>query len=260
MDHKEFDQLTKLAESGQADAKTLAKLEPYRAKRAVFLAAGLGQRLSPITINTPKPLVRVNGIRIIDTSIDACLKSGIDEIYIVTGHLAEEFKLLQHKYPMIKLIHNPNYDKANNISSAIVASHLFENAYVLEADLLVKNPNIIRKYHYHSDVLGIWKDESTDWCLVPDDKGFVAEETIGGTSCYQMVGIYYWSKEDAKKLQKDLKKTFEQVPGGRDLYWETIPNQLYQGKYKISIIPCTDSDVVEIDTFDELKQIDKTYI
>ena len=81
-----------------------------------------------------------------------------------------------------------------------------------------------------------------------------------GENCYQMVGIYYWSKEDAKKLQKDLKKTFEQVPGGRDLYWETIPNQLYQGKYKISIIPCTDSDVVEIDTFDELKQIDKTYI
>ena len=39
-------------------------LEPYRAKRAIFIAAGFGSRLVPITINTPKPLVRVNGKRI----------------------------------------------------------------------------------------------------------------------------------------------------------------------------------------------------
>ena len=42
-----------------------AALEPYRAKRAVFIAAGFGTRLVPITLNTPKPLVRVNGKRII---------------------------------------------------------------------------------------------------------------------------------------------------------------------------------------------------
>lgn len=78
-----------------------------KAKRAIFLAAGLGNRLRPITINTPKPLVRVNGVRIIETSIEACLKAGIQEIYIVTGYLADEFKILLQKYPMIKFIHNP---------------------------------------------------------------------------------------------------------------------------------------------------------
>ena len=54
-------------------------LEPYRAKRLIFLAAGLGDRLLPITINTPKPLVRVKGTRIIDTAIDAALAKGIEE-------------------------------------------------------------------------------------------------------------------------------------------------------------------------------------
>ena len=43
-----------------------AALEPYRVKRAVFIAAGFGSRLVPITLNTPKPLVRVNGKRMID--------------------------------------------------------------------------------------------------------------------------------------------------------------------------------------------------
>lgn len=53
--------------------KGIDALEPYRAKRAIFIAAGFGTRLVPITLNTPKPLVRVHGVRIIDRLIDACL-------------------------------------------------------------------------------------------------------------------------------------------------------------------------------------------
>ncbi len=49
----------------------LDALEPYRCKRAVFIAAGFGSRMVPITFNTPKPLVRVHGVRIIDRLIDA---------------------------------------------------------------------------------------------------------------------------------------------------------------------------------------------
>ena len=60
-----------------------AALEPYRVKRAVFIAAGFGSRLVPITLNTPKPLVRVNGVRMIDTMLDAVVAAGIEEIYIV---------------------------------------------------------------------------------------------------------------------------------------------------------------------------------
>ncbi len=44
---------TKLTEAG------FKALEPYRVKRAVLIAAGFGTRLVPITLNTPKPLVRV---------------------------------------------------------------------------------------------------------------------------------------------------------------------------------------------------------
>ena len=75
----------------------LTALEPYRAKRAVFIAAGFGTRLVPITFNTPKPLVRIHGVRIIDRLIDACLEAGINEIYIVRGYLAEQFDQLLYK-------------------------------------------------------------------------------------------------------------------------------------------------------------------
>ena len=260
LDEMEFNRLVKLAEVDSVSKNELDRLEPYRVKRAIFLAAGMGTRLKPITINTPKPLVRVNGKRIIETMIDACLGIGISEIYIVRGYLAEEFDVLLKKYPMIKFIENLEYDSANNILSAVKSCHLFGNAYVLEADLLVANPGILRKYHYSSDVLGVWKSHSDDWCLISDDEGYVANETVGGRDCYQMVGVYYWSVQDARSLIEDLNEVYYRVPGGRNMYWETIPNQVRQGKYKIKIVPCQQEDIVEIDTFDELKQIDKSYL
>ena len=233
-------------------------LEPYRAKRAIFIAAGFGSRLVPVTLNTPKPLVRVNGVRMIDTLIDACLAAGIGEIYIVRGYLAEQFDQLLYKYPMIRFLENPAYNEANNISSAMVARYMMQNSYVLEADLLVSNPKIIRKYNYRSNVLGIWKERTDDWCLTSDKDGCVDEEKVGGLNCHQMVGIYYFNAADGAKLTTHIQQAYL-APGGKERYWETVPNQAFKGQYKIEIIPCKDEDIVEIDTFRELKAIDKTY-
>ncbi len=255
--YKELSELGYIS-AGTVTAKGLEALEPYRAKRAIFIAAGFGSRLVPVTLNTPKPLVRVNGKRIIDTLIDAVLAAGIEEIYIVRGYLAEQFDQLLYKYPMIKFLENPTYNEANNISSAVVARYLMQNSYVLESDLVVSNPDIIRKYHYHSDVLGIWKERTDDWCLTVDKDGNVTEEKVGGLNCYQMVGIYYWNEEDGKKLAGHLKEAYE-APGGKERYWETVPNQAYKGQYKVEVLPCLDEDIVEIDNFRELKAIDKTY-
>ena len=232
-------------------------LEPYRAKTAIFLAAGFGSRMVPVTLNTPKPLVRVKGKRIIDSLLDACLAAGIENIYIVRGYLGEQFDQLLYKYPMIKFLENPFYNETNNISSAMVARYLMQDAYVLEADLLLSNPQIIRRYNYQSNVLGIWKERTDDWCLTEKD-GCVDVEKVGGLNCYQMVGIYYFNASDGAKLTGQLQQAYQE-PGGKERYWETVPNQLFRGEYKIEIIPCKDEDVVEIDTFRELKAIDKTY-
>lgn len=249
---------SKLVINGDITPEGIDALEPYRVRRAVFIAAGFGSRLVPITLNTPKPLVRVNGVRIIDTLIDACLAAGIGEIYIVRGYLAEQFDQLLYKYPMIRFIENPSYNESNNISSAMAARYLLQNAYVLESDLIISNPSIITKYHYHSDVLGIWKERTDDWCLDVDKDGNVCEEKIGGLNTYQMVGVYYLNAADGARLANHIQEAFL-APGGKERYWETVPNQVYKGKYKIQVRPCKEEDIVEIDTFRELKQIDKTY-
>ena len=242
---------------GEITGAGISALEPYRAKRAIFIAAGFGSRLVPITFNTPKPLVRVHGQRIIDGLIDACLDAGINEIYNVRGYLAEQFDQLLYKYPMIRFLENPVYNEANNISSAMVARYMLSNAYVFEADLLISNPKIITKYHYTSDFLAIKKDRTDDWCFIVKD-GVIVEEKVGGLDCWQMVGISYWNEEDGHKLSDDIKMTYEQ-PGGKERYWEQVPLVFCKKHYKVEVRECQENDIIEIDTFRELKAIDKTY-
>ena len=248
-----------LIEAGRITEAGLAALEPYRVKRAVFIAAGFGTRLVPITFNTPKPLVRVHGVRIIDRLIDACLEDGIEEIYIVRGYLAEQFDQLLYKYPMIRFLENPLYNEANNIGSALVARDLLSNAYVFEADLLLSNPAIIRKYHYMSDFLAIRKERSDDWCFRVKD-GIIVEEKVGGEGAdnWQMVGISYWNKVDGEKLRQDISEVYAS-PGGKERYWEQVPLVYRKEHYAVEIQECRDEDIVEIDTFNELKAIDPTY-
>lgn len=256
--------LKELTEAGYVENSTITNsgvnaLEPYRAKRAIFIAAGFGTRLVPITFNTPKPLVRVHGVRIIDRLIDACLSAGINEIYIVRGYLGELFDQLLYKYPMIKFLENPVYNEANNISSSLVARYMLSNAYVFEADLLISNPAIIKKYHYTSDFLAIKKERSDDWCFRVKD-GVIVEEKVGGEGddIWQMVGISYWNEVDGHKLSQDIQDVY-QSPGGKERYWEQVPLVYRKEHYTVEVRECHDDDIVEIDTFKELKAIDKTY-
>lgn len=232
-------------------------LEPYRVKRAVFLAAGVGARMAPITFNTPKPLVRVHGKRIIDTLIDACLAAEIEEIYVVRGYLSEQFDALLKKYPMIHFIENPLYNESENIVSAKAACEHFKNAYVFESDLYLYNPKLIRKYHYATNFLAIRKSRTDDWCF-EERSGIITEEKVGGENCWQMVGISYWDEADGIKLVEDIEAVL-QSPGGKERFWEQVPLVYRKKNYSVEIRECYDEDVVEIDTYKELKEIDKNY-
>ena len=254
--------LTQLADLGYAESGIITEdglkaLEPYRVKRAVFIAAGFGSRLVPISLNTPKPLVRVNGVRMIDTMLDAVIAAEIEEIYIVRGYLSEQFDQLLYKYPMIKFIENPAYNESNNISSVMCARYYLKNAYVCEADLLLFNPDLITKYQYSSNYIGIPVEVTDDWCLSLSG-GRVTSIQIGGTDCVHMMGISYWTEHDGAKLAEHVKQVYE-MPGGKERFWDTVPIQYFNDQYSISVRPCTFDDIKEIDTYRELKELDKTY-
>lgn len=242
----------KLTEAGWA------ALEPYAAKRVIFLAAGLGSRLRPATINVPKPLVRVHGKPIICSAIEAAIGNGIEEIYIVRGYLGECFEWIKNKYPQVRLIDNPLYMESNNVSSAMQVRHLMQNAYVMEADLLINNPAMLSKYHYTSNCLGVPVEKTDDWCVISEN-GVAKQLVKGGEKCHHLFSIYYWTKEDGAKLPAQLEEMFNS-PGGKDLFWDIAPMNRYNDQHHIEIRECCFADISEIDTYQELQQLDSDYL
>ncbi len=232
-------------------------LEPYRVKKAVIFAAGFGSRMVPVTLDTPKPLVSVNGTRIIDRLIDALVAVGISDITIVRGYLKEKFDILLEKYPFLTFIDNDRYEEENNISSALVAEEKIDGCYICAGDLLLSNPSIIKKYHYCSDYLGSFSLETDDWCF-DSVNGMARNYRKGGTYCYNQYEIAYWTKEDCEKLRHDWKKAYSRE-NGKDLFWEVIPLTLFSERYEVEIRPCKKTDIIEIDNFDELVEIDSSY-
>lgn len=246
-----------LLQDGCITAAGIDALEPYRVKRAIILAAGFGERLVPITLNTPKPLVRVKGERIIDSILDAVVAAGIEEIVIVRGYLSEQFDQLLYKYPNIKFVENSAYNEANNISSAMCVRYLLGNSYVCEGDILLHNLKIIQKYQYQSNYCGIKVDRTDDWCLF-ENKGRITGVAVGGENCHQMMGISYWTEDDGKRLGDCIKKVYE-MPGGKERYWDQVALQYFVDDFNIAIRECSAEDFIEIDTFNELKAIDSVY-
>ena len=246
-----------LMQDSRITPEGILALQPYRAKRAVFIAAGFGSRLVPVTLDMPKPLVPVHGKRLIDGLIDAVLAAGIEDIIIVRGYMAEKFDVLKEKYPMIRFVDNPGYAEANNILSALCVKNELQNSYIFDADLLIRNPGVITRYHYTSDFLGVYKERTDDWCF-PVKNGIIQDEKRGGLDCYQVIGISYWNAADGARMAEDL-QTVAEMPGGREYYWEQVPMSVLKDRYRVAIRPCSEDDIQEIDTFAELKAIDPSY-
>lgn len=257
-DLNEKDYINMLADGSiEISEKGLKALEPYRVRKAIILAAGFGQRLAPVTLDTPKPLVKVNGVRILDTLLDALYSKGITNITIVRGYKKEQFDQLLEKYPTIKFIDNPEFNLANNISSLIHAIDMIDRCYICEADLYISNPEIINKYEYQSNYLGAKVTETDDWCFKKHN-GYAVGYQMGGTDCYQAFGISYWNGEDSEKLKSDLRKVYG-MRGGKENLWEQVPMKIARKNYKIEIRKCHKSDIIEIDNFIELIAADPSY-
>lgn len=105
--------------------------------KIIILAAGKGERLMPLTRNTPKPLLDMgNGRTLLEEQIDRIKKSGvIDEIVLVVGYLAEQIeakvKLHLREGLTLRITYNPFYDISNNLMSLWMAKHEMDTDFMI---------------------------------------------------------------------------------------------------------------------------------
>lgn len=226
----------------------------HKVRRAIFLASGYGSRMLPLTREIPKPMVKVLNKPIIETLLDAVVKAGIEEIYIVRGYKKNAFDRLIHKYPGIKFLENPYFETSNNISSIYVARDYLQSAYVIEADLFLRNNELIRTFESDSNYLGIPVAHTDDWYIKTNEAGFIDEVGISGDNCFQLVGISFWNESDGGRLKSVVEKEFEK-DNASQLYWDQLALQLYKEKFNLRVRTCESSDIYEVDSVADLNRL-----
>lgn len=231
-----------------------------KVKRAIIMAAGTGSRMMPVTLETPKPLIKVNGIRMIESVIQGLHNNGIYEIYIVVGYLKEKFYFLESKYKHLHIIENPYFSTCNNISSLYVARDHLEDSIILDGDQMIYNDKILDPYFEYSGYNAIWTDTYTNEWLMTLDNGIVVKcNKNGGSQGWQLFSISRWNKQDAKKLKKYVIEEFITHKNSQ-LYWDDIPMFYHLNDFHLGIKKMNREDIIEIDSLDELIAIDSTYI
>ena len=231
----------------------------HKVECAIIMAAGLGNRMYPVTLTTPKPLVRVNGIRMIDTVIQGLHQNGIREIYVVVGYLKEKFAALVQEYPGVVLIENPYFDICNNISSLYVARDYIRNAMILDGDQIIYNSEILAPEFERSGYNSVWTDGETSEWLQTIENGIVTScSRTGGRGGWQLYSISRWTAEDGKRLRHHLEVEFEQRQN-RQIYWDDVAMFCYPDEYELGIRPMDKGDVIEVDDLSELIALDGSY-
>ena len=223
------------------------------------MAAGKGERLRPVTATKPKPLIAVNGKRMIDSVIDSLHRNGIFEIYIVVGYLKEQFEQITNVYNGITIIENPYYEICNNISSLYMAREHLEDVIILDGDQIIFNDGTLSPEFELSGYNAVWTVEHTDEWLMTVQNGIVTGcSRTGGSHGWQLYSISRWSAEDGKRLKKHIEIEFEEKKN-RQIYWDDVPMFCYPQEYCLGIREMHRDDVVEIDNMAELAKLDNSY-
>ena len=223
------------------------------------MAAGKGERMHPVTLQTPKPLVQVNGVRMIDTVIRALHQNGVTEIYVVVGWLKEQFLPLEREYPGLKLIENPWFETCNNISSLYAAREHIGDAIILDGDQIIYDSTILAPQFERSGYNVVWQpDETSEWMLTVENGVITSCSRTGGKNAWQLYSISRWSREDGEMLRRHLELEFEEKQN-RQIYWDDVALFCHPEDYKLGIREMRSGALIEIDDLQELAALDAAY-
>lgn len=230
-------------------AKAVSEFKSKAPKNAIILAAGFGMRMVPINTEVPKALLEVNGEPLIERTIKQLHEVDINEIYIVTGFMRERFEYLTDEYG-VELVFNPDYATKNNLHSMkLVTSHL-SNSYVIPCDIWCdRNPyhrNEMHSWYMVSDLV----DNNSSVRINRKMELFSVPCTDAGNA---MVGISYLAGDEAAYVRERISKLCCDTKFN-EAFWEEA---LYkENRMIVNAKVVHSSDVAEINTYEQLREID----
>lgn len=232
--------------------------------KLLILAAGKGERLYPLTRNTPKSLLEVGGgVTLLEAQLTNAAACGVVEAVIVVGYKADqvEAKIRDAAIP-VRAIYNPFYDISNNLVSAWMARNELDDELVLVNGDVVFNPRVLAGLleHRRGD-LQMVVDRKAEYD--DDDMKVVLEGTrvqkvgkrldlaeVNGES----IGMIRFSRRGARILCETLDQMVRQ-PENRSVFYLAALQRIIDSGVPVESHECAPDDWAELDFHPDLDLI-----
>jgi choline kinase len=225
--------------------------------RVVILAAGVGSRLRPLTNNSPKAMIRINGKPLIQYQVESVIESGFahEDIYVIGGYKMERIEEF-FKGTGIHFIYNPFYESMNNIYSFLLTQAVDDDLLLINSDL----------FFDHRLVSLILKSEFPT-CILVDRERTLTEEAMkvkldGNRLCSvnkqlsmagadgEYIGISKLAADDLTVLYEKASKLIEE---GETSGWYENVYEACAASVKIGAVNTEGYDWIEIDDLRDLE-------
>jgi CTP:phosphocholine cytidylyltransferase-like protein/thiamine kinase-like enzyme len=233
----------------QLTDKASKEIKANSPKNAIILAAGFGMRMVPINLSTPKAFLEVNGERLIERLIVQLNEVGVNDITVVVGFMKDSFEYLIDEYG-VKLVYAADYASTNNIHSLNTVVDKISNTYIVPCDIWCdRNPfrtNELYSWYMVSDLVD-------DVSNVRINRKMELVKVMPSAAGNRMIGIAYLTNSEAEIVKRRI-KDYCKDQAYDDKFWEealyTNDRMIVQARVVHT------SDVVEINTYEELKDLD----
>ena len=236
--------------------------------QAVILAAGMGKRLGEHTRNNTKCMVQVNGVALIDRVLGQLSSLNLTRVIIVVGYQAEA--LMDHigdRYNgrlKIEYVHNPIYDKTNNIYSlALTRDKLLEDdTLLIESDLILDDslfplilnnpyPNLalVAKYQTWMDGTMVRIDDECNIVNFIPKKAFKYSDV---DFYYKTVNVYKFSRSFLEHKYLPFLDAYCSALGNNEYYEQVLRVICMLDNTELKALPIGDRKWYEIDDIQDL--------
>lgn len=219
--------------------------------KVVILAAGIGSRLHPETLDKPKAMVEINKKPLVQYQVESALSAGFDheDIYIVTGYMMERL----NEYfcgAGVKFIYNPNYQSMNNIYSFLLTREIGDDLILINSDDFYdpRMISMILDAHDGSSIMIDRKKTLTQESMRVKLKNNRVQLVNKKIELYnadgEYIGISKLRKDDLKILYR---RAFEMVESGQVSAWYEHVYEACASEVEITAVDTRGYAWIEID-------------
>lgn len=235
--------------------------------QAIILAAGMGKRLGELTKENTKCMIKVNGTYLIDRLLTQLEPLHLERIILVIGYQGEKLRAhIGERFgnTPIEYIHNPVYDKTNNIYSLYLAKEELQeqDTLLIESDLIFEDtlfrkilenpyPNLalVAKYEPWMDGTMVCLNAENDIIDFISKKSFRYAD-IG--DYYKTVNIYKFSKEFLRNSYVPFLEAYSKALGNNEYYEQVLRVITLLDKCELKGLPLEGERWYEIDDLQDL--------